>query len=54
MSFDDLIQLSKNNVRTQESIQACAERMKVAALEQAETAKSQTPTNEWYERSYDI
>lgn len=54
VDFKNLIVLSKIHEHTPESIEAFKERHRLREREFAKQSKLQTPTSEWYERSYDI
>ena len=52
--YQELLELSKNHVRTPEDVKAFGERIRLREIEFAKQSKLQTPTREWYEREYNI
>ena len=54
VDFKKLLDISEVHERTPESIEAFKERVRLREMEFAKQSKLQTPTSEWYERSYDI
>lgn len=52
--FKKLLEAGKDYKPTPENVEDFKERVRLREVGFAEQSKLQTPTSEWYERSYDI